>query len=56
MFVLLILEFILFSLVYCYLFYKIKLFEDDLECLYDELYYFFGQDHNKKIEERKKVV
>ena len=56
MFVLLMLEFILFSLVCCYLFYKLKVIEDDLESIYDEIYYYFGEDYNKKIEERKKVV
>lgn len=56
MFVLLMLEFILFSLVCCYLFYKLKVTEDDIESIYDEIYYYFGEDYKKKIEERKKVV
>lgn len=54
--IILLLEFIMFSLVCCYLFYKLKLVEDDLENIYDEIYYYFGEDYNKKIEERKKVV
>ena len=56
MFAIILLEFIVFSLACCYLFYKLKLVEDDLESLYDEVYYYFGQDYKKKIEERKKVV
>lgn len=53
--VLLLLMFIMFCLVCCYLFYKIKLVEDDINVIYDEFYYYLGKDIKNSVEGRKKL-